>query len=54
MMANAMEGDRERCLAARMDDSISKPVEPHELAAAIQKWGQPAAGKPSSAERHGL
>ena len=47
MTANTMERDREQCLAAGMDDYISKPVEPHELAAAIQKWGQPAAGKPS-------
>jgi CheY-like chemotaxis protein len=46
MTANAMEGDRERCFAAGMDDHISKPVEPHALAAAIQKWGQPAAGNP--------
>ena len=39
MTGNAMQGDREKCLAAGMDDYIAKPVRIEELSAALEKWG---------------
>jgi two-component system sensor histidine kinase/response regulator len=38
MSANAMAGDRERCLEAGMDGYLTKPVRPDELAATISQW----------------
>jgi two-component system sensor histidine kinase/response regulator len=38
MTASAMQGDREVCLAAGMDDYVSKPVQAEALVTVLQKW----------------
>lgn len=38
--ANAMKGDRDKCINAGMDDYISKPVQPQKLEGIFKKWMQ--------------
>jgi two-component system sensor histidine kinase/response regulator len=47
LTARAMQGDREKCLAAGMDDYVAKPVRPEDLAAAIRRWLPQLSSRPS-------
>ena len=41
MTGNAMQGDKQRCLDAGMDDYIAKPVRIEDLRTALERWGGP-------------
>jgi two-component system sensor histidine kinase/response regulator len=43
MTANAMAGDREKSLQAGMNGHVTKPIDPEQLFATLQKWIEPAA-----------
>jgi CheY-like chemotaxis protein len=45
MTASVMDGDRERCLAAGMDDYLSKPLEPVHVNAVLEYWIGPPNGR---------
>ena len=45
LTANAMTGDRERCLSSGMDDYVSKPIQLKELFAAIERLRSPSADR---------
>ncbi len=49
MTANAMQGDREKCLKAGMNDYLTKPIERPALVAVLEKWL-----KPNGEEEHAV
>jgi len=51
LTADTLAGDRERCLAAGMDDYISKPVSSALLAGALQRWARRPAEDDDHASR---
>ncbi|MDD4016482.1 MAG: PAS domain S-box protein [Kiritimatiellae bacterium] len=53
MTARAMQGDQESCLAAGMNDYVSKPVTPQALARVLEKWLKPEKGPPGAGEEAG-
>ncbi len=50
MTANAMQEDRDRCLAAGMDDYMSKPIQPKVLAEVLARWVRTPASGPNSTD----
>jgi PAS domain S-box-containing protein len=52
LTANAMQGDRERCLACGMDDYVSKPINGDRLREVLERWTRRArAAEPERPER---
>jgi two-component system, sensor histidine kinase and response regulator len=53
MTANALQGDRERCIQAGMNDHVAKPINPDDLWKALVEWIPPRyAASSSTAETH--
>jgi two-component system sensor histidine kinase/response regulator len=44
LTANAMSGDRDRCVRAGMDDYLSKPISPRDLEAVVNRYAPAGAG----------
>ena len=53
MTANAMNGDRDKCLKVGMDDHLAKPLNPEELFTMLIKWIVPTNSHKDVSERQG-
>ncbi|WP_431861643.1 ATP-binding protein [Azospirillum sp.] len=53
MTADTMEGDRERCLAAGMNDHVGKPVDRTRLLEVVERWLPPEPVAPAVGEEEG-
>jgi HPt (histidine-containing phosphotransfer) domain-containing protein len=60
LTANAMQGERDKCLAVGMDDYVSKPVSAERLREVLERWSRrarqappPAAERPADAQATG-
>jgi CheY-like chemotaxis protein/HPt (histidine-containing phosphotransfer) domain-containing protein len=51
MTAHAMAGDEQKSLAAGMNDHVTKPIDPDQLFAALQRWIKPAAERTAVRDR---
>jgi signal transduction histidine kinase/CheY-like chemotaxis protein/HAMP domain-containing protein len=46
MTANAMSGDKEKCLDAGMNDHVAKPIDPGQLFSSLNRWIKPQKARP--------
>lgn len=53
MTANAMTGDRERCLEAGMNDHLPKPIDPGKMFTTLARWIKPGERKESLSAEQG-
>ena len=52
MTAHAMQGDREKCIEAGMNDYVSKPIDPEDLFAVLSRWVKVTVQPTSNSTQH--